>query len=487
MSSSPNKPAQDEGTDPISKEEIALGENNDLTAEFIRNVDASIAGADYEEARRLCDGLHPADMADLLEQLESERRIDLVHILGDDLEYDSLSELDEDVRDDIIEAMPNEQLATAISEMDTDDAAFMLEDMEEAEREEVFAEMPVQDQLALRAALDYDEKTAGRLMQREVFTAPSFWTVGQIIDRLRSKEDLPDTFYEVFVIDPAFKPIGSVPLSKFLRADREVLISDLVKTTDIRTVPVSMGQEDVAYLFEKYNLISVPVIDESERLVGMITVDDVVEIIHEESNEDMLALAGVGTEEGGLSASLFKTMKSRFTWLSVNLLTAIFASIVISFFGATLEQAVVLAVLMPIVASMGGNAGTQTLTVAVRNIATKDITSTNAMRIVGREATLALLNGTAFAVILGVFAGAWYAWFGIGTPAGADQGMKLGIVLGLAMIITMFCAGLAGILIPIGLNKAGSDPAVSSAVFVTTVTDVVGFFAFLGLAAVILI
>ncbi len=465
----------------------ALDENSSLTGEFIRNIDHLVDSGNHEEARRLVAELHPADVADLLEQLDGMSRVTLIGMLGKDLDADTLIELDEDVRDDVIQVMPNQQLATAIAEMETDDAAFVMEDMGAAAREEVFAGMPVPDQVTLRAVLDFEEDTAGRLMQREVFTAPSFWSVGQIIDRLRSNEELPETFYEVFVIDAAFRPVGSVPLSKFLRAPREALIKDLVIGENMRKVPVGMDQEEVAYLFEKYNLISVPVVDDSDRLVGMITVDDVVEIIQEENEEDMLALAGVVSEESGLSASLGKTLRSRFTWLFVNLLTAILASIVISLFGATLEQAVVLAILMPIVASMGGNAGTQTLTVAVRNIATKDITSANTMRVVGREASLAFLNGLAFAVLLGVLAGVWYAYVGIGSPAGTEQGLKLALVLGLAMIITMLSAGLAGILVPIGLHRAGSDPAVSSAVFVTTVTDVVGFFAFLGLAALILV
>jgi len=339
----------------------------------------------------------------------------------------------------------------------------------------------VTDRLALNQAFDFEDETAGRLMQREVFAAPAYWTVGQIIDRLRGSDDLPDRFYEVFVVDPAFKPIGAVPLSKLLRTQREATILSIM-TEDLTVIPVSMDQEEVAYKFEQYNLISAPVVDEAERLVGMITVDDVVEIVHAESQEDMLALGGVGSDTG-LTDTVVETVRSRFSWLAVNLATAIAASLVISIFDKAIEQVVALAVLMPIVASMGGNAGTQTLTVAVRSLATKDLSASNAARIIWRETIVGGLNGILFALIMGVLAGFWHA----STGASVDQAVRLSIVIGAAMIINLLAAGLAGILVPLGLQRAGADPAVASAVFVTTVTDIVGFFVFLGLAALVLL
>ena len=478
----PNPENDPQGDQP---EAVQVSEDNALRADFINLVAEAIDQGDDGEAIELCEGLHPADIADLLEQLDADRRAILVVMLGAEMDANTLAELDEDVRDSVIETMPTEQLAEAVAELDTDDAAHLIEDMEDEARAELLAEVPVAERLALEAALDYADDSAGRLMQRDVFAAPSYWTVGQIIDRLRSAEELPDAFYEVFVIDPAFKVLGSVHLSRFLRAPRDRVIGEMISDREIRRIPVNMDQEDVAYMFEKYNLISAPVVDSGDRLVGMITVDDVVEIVHEETHEDMLALAGVEADQGGLSGSLGSIVRSRFTWLAVNLLTAILASIVISFFGATIEQAVAIAVLMPIVASMGGNAGTQTLTVAVRNLATKDLTASNALRIVGRESMVAFINGIAFAILMGAAAGIWYGTIGGG--GSSEAGVTLALVLGAAMIINMLCAGLSGILIPLGLQRAGADPAVSSAVFVTTVTDVVGFFAFLGLAALFLV
>ena len=455
-----------------------------LNPDFVHQVDDAVEAADAGEVRRLAGDLHPADTADLIEQLEEGHRSAFVDFLGSDFEADTLVELDEAVRDAVIDAMPTGQLATAMADLETDEAAFVLEDLSDEDRAEVMAEMPLGDRLALEAAFDYPEDSAGRLMQRDVFAAPSFMDVGTIIDRLRSARDLPDEFFEVYVVDPANRVVGVVPLSKFVRAPRDTPITDLV-IEDHPLVRDTMDQEEVAYLFEKYDLISAPVVDEGQRLVGAITVDDVVEIVREEGEEDMLALAGVDTSDGGgLNQPVPQIARSRFTWLSVNLATAILASFVIGLFDATLQEAVALAILMPIVASMGGNAGTQTLAVAVRNLATRDLTGANAVRTVTRECIVSLINGVAFAVLLGVAAGVWYGLAGYGDQG---DGLVLGLVLAAAMIITMFCAALAGTLVPLGLQRAGADPAVSSAVFVTTVTDVVGFFAFLGLAAVFLV
>jgi magnesium transporter len=460
-----------------------LDERMSLNPDFVRSVNEAIDEERPDEVRELTTDLRAPDVADLIEHLPEGNRGRLVEMLGAAFEPEVLAELTEDVRDTVIEQMPTERLAEAIAELDTDEAAFVIQDMDAEDRAELFAEMPVADRLALEAALEYPEESAGRLMQREVFAAPSFSTVGQIIDRLRSGQSLPDLFYEVFVVDPSFKVIGSVSLSRFLKAPRDTKIADLIRGEVVR-VPVDMDQEEVAYLFEKYNLISAPVVDGGDRLVGMMTVDDIVEVVHTEADEDMLALGGVDPYENGLALPVPKIARSRFAWLAVNLFTAILASFVISFFDATIEQVVALAILMPIVASMGGNAGTQTLTVAVRNLATRDLTASNALRVVGRETAVSLINGVAFAVLLGVGAGLWYQLLGGG---GEGEGLILGAVLAAAMVITMLAAGLSGILIPIGLQRAGADPAVSSAVFVTTVTDIVGFFAFLGLAAFFLV
>ena len=459
-----------------------FSDDQTLSGDFVRSVSEAIAASDDKAAQELCAELHPADLADLFGLLDDDARSGLTTLLGDRLKPEVLAELDPDLTEEIVSAMEPEQVAEAVTELETDDAAFILEELNEEKRAEILAEVPVTDRLALHAAFDYEEDSAGRMMQRDVFAAPAYWTVGQIIDRLRGSDDMPNRFFEVFVIDPTFKPIGEVPLSALLKAQRDVVIEDIIPDREVRRIPVTMDQEEVAYLFEQYNLISSPVVDESERLVGMITVDDVVEIVHEETHEDMLALGGVEADTG-LSDTVLETVRSRFSWLAINLGTAILASLVIALYGAAIEKVVALAVLMPIVASMGGNAGTQTLTVAVRSIATKDLTASNAARIIYREALVGGLNGVVFALIMGSLSGFWYAV----TIGSAAAGFLLGFVVGVAMIINLLAAGLAGILIPLGLQRAGADPAVSSSVFVTTVTDIVGFFVFLSLAAFVLL
>ncbi|MFN3958758.1 MAG: magnesium transporter [Parvularculaceae bacterium] len=466
---------------PRAPEDAARAEDKTLAEQTVGALTAAIEASDLARINAIIDALHPADLADAIGLLHEEDRLALIDLLGGALPAEVLPELDANLTEEVVSAMRPEAVADAVAELDTDDAAFILEDLDEDKRAEILAKAPVVDRLALSQAFDFEEESAGRLMQREVFAAPAYWTVGQIIDRLRGSEDLPDRFYEVFVVDPAFKPIGAVPLSTLLKAKRETAISDIMNE-DLTVIPVSMDQEDVAYKFEQYNLISAPVVDEAERLVGMITVDDVVEIVHAESHEDMLALGGVGAE-AGLTDTVVETVRSRFSWLAVNLATAVLASLVISVFEKAIEQVVALAVLMPIVASMGGNAGTQTLTVAVRSLATKDLTAANAVRIIWRETIVGGLNGILFAVIMGALAGLWHA----STGASVDQAVRLAVVIGAAMIINLIAAGLAGILVPLGLQRAGADPAVSSSVFVTTVTDVVGFFVFLGLAALVLL
>lgn len=462
--------------------EAPLDERGSLTSEFVYSIRERIDDEDADEVKRLAADLKPADVADLIEQLSDDVARRFIRLIGTDLPSEALAELEDGAKDTVIDALSTEQLAEAVAELDTDEAAFVLEDMGEKDRAEVLAEMPIADRLALKAALEFDEETAGRIMQRDVFAAPGYWNVGQILDRLRSVERLPETFYDVYVVDPSYRILGLVPLSTFIKAKRDQVIEELVKADPI-IIDAAMDQEEVAYLFEKYNLISAPVVDDSQRLVGMITVDDVVEIVHEEADEDMLALAGIN-DDNSINVPIQRVARSRFVWLLVNLGTAILASFVIGLFDATIQQMVALAILMPIVASMGGNAGTQTMTVAVRNLSSRTLTAATAIRAVGKETAVSLINGAAFAVLMGIAAALWYALLA-GQPQ--DDAIALGLVLAASMIINMLCAGLAGILVPLGLERAGQDPAVSSAVFVTTVTDVVGFFAFLGLAAIFLV
>nr|WP_305888884.1 magnesium transporter [Parvularcula maris] len=466
----------------LDAEDAALDERGSLTSDFVYQVRERIGEDDADGVLDLVEDLKPADVADLIEQLGEEDTKSFIRLVGAELPAGALAELEDGARDTVIDALTTEQLAEAVTELDTDEAAFVLEDMTQEDRDEVLAEMPIADRLAVRAALEYGEETAGRIMQRDVFAAPGYWNVGQIIDRLRSAERLPETFYDVYVVDPTYKIIGLVPLSRFVKAKRDTKIENLIEDEPV-IIDAGMDQEEVAYLFEKYNLISAPVIDEGRRLVGMITVDDVVEIVHSEADEDMLALAGIN-DDNSINVPIRKVARSRFVWLLVNLGTAILASVVIGIFDGTIEQMVALAILMPIVASMGGNAGTQTMTVAVRNLSTRTLTAATAVRAVYKETAVSALNGVAFAVLMGAAAALWYLLL---AGQSAADAWALGGVLAAAMIINMLCAGLAGILIPLALDRAGQDPAVSSAVFVTTVTDIVGFSAFLGLAAVFLV
>lgn len=439
--------------------------------EFIQQVIKAVKEDDADEANALVEDLHAADVANLLEVMSSNLRVGFIGLLGERLDPDVLTEVEGAAQDDLYEHMPNEQIADAVTELETDDAVYVLEELADEDREEVLRSLAADDRVAIEESLSYPEDSAGRLMSRDFVALPEFWTVGQTIDFLRSEdEDIPDDFYDIFVVDPAHKPIGTVPLSRVMRTHRPVTIGEVMDKAP-HTVEVHEDQEDVAYQFSKYHLISAAVVDENDRLVGVVTVDDVVEVIGEEAQEDILALAGV-SEESGVNENFLEVTKDRFGWLFVNLGTAILASIVIGLFDATIAQMVALAVLMPIVASMGGNAGTQTMTVAVRAIAMKELSSTNALRVVNREVMAALANGVALALISG---GVAWAWFG---------DMLLGVIFCVAMVINIVVAGLSGVLIPMSLNKIGADPAIASSVFVTTITDVVGFFAFLGLAAV---
>ncbi len=440
-----------------------------LTPDFVRSVIDALDGGDVTTVRRKTAGLHAADLADLISLIRPDERRELVDVLGATLDPNVLSELEEGVRDEVLPLIKPEIIARAVEELESDDAVYLLEDLDEARQREILNQVQETDRAAVEYSLQYPENSAGRLMQRQIITVPPFWTVGQTIDYMRETEDLPVEFLHVFVVDPAFHPLGTVPTSRILRTKRPVRIGDIMDPDPI-VIPAEMDEEEVAYQFEQYHLYSAPVVDANNRLCGMITVDDVVGVIQETNEADILQLGGVN-EEAEVTDTVLTTTRRRFSWLFVNLLTAILASVVIAFFDATIEELVALAVLMPIVASMGGNAGTQTLTIAVRALATRELTPTNTFRVVGREVMVGLLNGVVFALLLGVVGGFWF------------QSVDLGFVLAAAMLINLLFAGLAGILIPISLDRMGIDPAVASTVFVTTVTDVVGFFVFLGLAA----
>ena len=433
-------------------------------------IDAVQAGA-VRRLRTLVAPLHPADQADLLERMPARTATSLVRFLGDHLDAETLTYLDENTREAIVEVMGAKALARQLHDLSTDDAIDIIEELEEGALADVLAALSAEDRVFVEEGLSFPEDSAGRLMQREIVTVPSFWTVGQTIDYLRGGKSTTDDFYLIFVVDPAHKPLGEVALSKLLCAQRPRRMSEIMEP-EFRSIPVDMDQEEVAVLFRRYGMVSAGVVDLGDRLVGMITIDDVIDVIDEEAEEDLMALAGVG--EASLRSSIRETLQGRTTWLLVNLLTAILASVVIGVFDATIEQLVALAVLMPIVASMGGNAGTQTVTVAVRAIALRQLDAVSTRNFVIREGLVALLNGLLFAVLAAAVS---FVWFG-------DP--EIATVMAVAMFANLLIAGLSGTLVPIGLLRAGVDPAVASSVFVTTITDVVGFFVFLGLAALYL-
>lgn len=419
------------------------------------------------------EDLHPADFADQLEELTSEERVELISRAPQLISGDLLAELEDEVVEDILPLLPAAQIAGALTLIDNDDATQIVEEMDDAQREDVMEALEPTERAALEASLAFDDETIGRLMQREFVAAPRFWSVGDTIDHMRTTgEELPDLFFNIYVIDADFKPLGYVPVSRLMRLPRNVMLERVLEDL-IVTIDQDLDQEEAAYYFEKYHLISAPVVDKDGRMVGMMTVDDILHIIQDENKEDILALAGVN--DAGLTDTAISTVKSRAPWLFVNLLTAVLASVVIAQFDYAISQIVALAVLMPIVASMGGNAGTQALTVAVRALTERDLTSRTAWRAVRREALAALMIGVIFAVVLALIA---FIWFG--SP-------ELAFVAFIAMIINHLFAGIAGVSVPLVLKHYGADPAVASSVFVTTVTDIIGFFAFLGFAATMLL
>ena len=439
-----------------------------LDSQRVLDVRAAVEHEDVTRLHMLLDPLHPADIADLLEQVSDGLRSRLLHMWKGGIVGDVLSELDESIREDIIDGLNATELADAVRDLDSDDVVDLLENLDEPQQEAILDALDDAERMVVEQSLSFPQDSAGRLMQREVVMAPEHWTVGQAIDYLRRHQDLPEQFYHIILIDPRMRPTGYLTLGKLLGATTAAPLQEIIEDS-FRTIPAEQPEKDVAYAFNHYHLISAPVVDADNRLVGVITIDDAMTVLDEEYEEDMMRLAGVG--EGSLSDHVIETLKGRFPWLAVNLCTAIVASMVISMFEATIAQFVALAVLMPIVASMGGNAGTQSLTVAVRAIATKNLTTSNVWRVIRREVLVGLLNGIIFAVVLGLVG---FFWFGSSI---------IGWVLALAMVLNMVIAGLAGTVVPVLLEKIGVDPALASGAFVTTVTDVVGFFAFLGLAA----
>ena len=439
--------------------------------DLVREVGAALSAGAPQAARQLAEDLRAPDLAELIELLPPDQRVDLIQAFGSDFDFEVFSELDETVRDQLSKALPNEFLARAVTELDTDDAAYIIEGLQESDKQEVLSRLDTSDRAALERNLEYPEETAGRLMQAHFVAVAPFWTVGQVIDYLREADDLPESFSEIFVVDPSFRVLGSVELSRLVRSKRDVRVEGLME--DRHVVLATEDQEEVARQFKRYDLFSVPVVDENQRLVGVVTVDDVVEVLDDEADEDMKKLGGVGDES--LADSVLETVKSRVPWLVVNLGTAVLASFVIQQFDATIQQMVALAVLMPIVASTGGNAGTQTMTVTVRALATSKLGAINAPRVITREALVGLVNGLVMSLIMALVV---FVWFG---------SSMLGAVIGAAIVVNLFAAALAGILIPLAFHRYDLDPAPASGVFVTMVTDCIGFFAFLGLATIWLV
>ena len=435
---------------------------------LVSKIMSSVDAGDKETVLNIIKKLPPSDVADIINLLKSSERKTFINLIKEGFNPETLSVLEDVVREEIIKYLGYNFVANLLPELETDDAVHIIEDLKEGEKDLILQNIPQSDREELQLALNYPEDSAGRLMSLDFVSSPPHWNVGEAIDFFRESSDLPGEFYEIYLIDPFFKPVATLSLSSILKSNREDKLEDL-KSNHFVTISAEMDKEMVAHEFERFDLVSAPVIDENGRLIGVITADDIVDVIQDEAGEDIKFLGGVGDEN--ITDNVLRVSRGRFSWLFINLLTAILASIVISIFDGTIEEMVALAILMPIVASMGGNAGTQTLTIAVRSLSTRDLVPLNYKRIINKEILVSFYNGVSFAIIIG-FLGAF--WF---------NDIPLGIVLAVAMIVNMLIAGLSGILIPLGLNKVGIDPAVASTVFLTTITDVVGFFSFLGLAA----
>jgi magnesium transporter len=453
-------------------EDLALDEDYALTAQF---VDMVIDAADRGDGARIAElvsALRPEDVADLMGFLTEDYRAEIVPHIPPEALADILAELDDNIREEVLEIVPPATLAKALEDLDSDDAADVVDDLDEKKRESVLAALPAQERTAIEASLAYEDETAGRLMQREVALAPQFWTVGQAIDHLRTAGDaLPELFFDLYVVDPAMRPVGAAPVSRIVRAPRETPLTDVMEP--VTEIPVDMDQEEVAYIFDKYHLISAPVVEPGGRLVGQITVDDVVGVIAEEGEEDMLALANVS--DAGRDASVAGIVRSRIPWLLINLVTETVAVSAIAIFQDEVAKVVALAVLMPIISSIGGNAGTQTLAVAVRALAQRELNAANAPRIILREVIAGAFNGVGLALAMGAAVVAYY------------HDVKLALTAGLALLVDLFVAAMGGIFAPLILERFGRDPAVSSSIIVTFLTDLMGFFSVLAIAAVILL
>ncbi len=461
-----NKNSADEGW---LDDDLVFG----LSDRFINSVVTALNNSDRDKVLEELRDLSEADTAELISKIHDDDRRILLKEFSEKLDPYVFSELSSELQKIVLEELPPKQVASIISELDSDDAVYMIQNLDEDFQHEIIHHLSAKTRLTLQEGLNFPEHSAGRLMQREFVAVPQFWTVGKTIDYLRAASDeLPDDFLDLFVIDPGYHIVGEIPLNRLIRAKRSEKIESL-KLEDTHPIPSGMDQEEVAQLFRRENLTSAPVVDEESRLIGVITVDDIVDVINDEAQEDILKLGGIA--ENDLYRAVFSTSFARSKWLFVNLITAFLAASVVSMFGATIEKVVALAALMPIVAGMGGNAGTQALAVAVRAIATRELSGTNAARTILKESLVGLINGFVFAVFVGLIAALWF------------HSSVLGVVIGMALVINLLCAGLFGAGIPIFLNKIGQDPAISSSIFLTTVTDVVGFFVFLGLASIFLV
>ena len=451
--------------------EISKNQKIIFNNEFIDKIIVNIEAANNLEIKSSLKDLHAADIAELLEFLSTNQRTYLLNQLDSEDYTDVLAELDDSIIDQTVNLLQHEKVAKSISDMETDDAVGLIESLEPDTQKKILDKVSAEDREIFNESLNYPEDTAGRRMQKEIVSMPSFWTVGQAIDYLRDEEELPEDFFELFIVDPSNKPLGSVSVSKVLRSNRKIRLNDITIESPI-FIPADMDQEEAALTFEKYSLVSAGVVDKNGRLIGRLTADDIMWVLQEEAEEDILRMGGVIETE--MNQGIIKSTRKRFIWLFLNLLTAILASIVISFFDASIEKMVALAVLMPIVASMGGNAGTQTLTLTVRALATKDLVQNNRRKIFSKEISISILNSIIFAIITAVAAQLWF------------QDFYLSIIVGSAMVVNILSAGFFGFLIPYGLNYFRVDPAIASSVFVTTITDVVGFLSFLGLASIFL-
>lgn len=439
----------------------------------IRDVVDAVRAQDSDTVQCILDEMDHADLADTIAKITDEDRDELIQNYNEFLEPQTFSEMDQELSKQCLSQMEANDVASILSGLESDDALNLIENLDDDFRQDIIGKLSAKTRLALEEGLSFPEDSAGRLMRREVVAVPESWSVGKTIDYLRdSADDLPEDFFDIFVITPSYKITGEIPLSRLIRAQRSTKLAD-INLDEPTTIPATMDQEEVAYIFRRDDKLSAPVVDENSRLLGVITIDDVVDVIDEEAQEDILRMAGV--DQGDLYRAVLSTTSTRFRWLFVNLITAILASVVISFFDATIEQIVALAILMPIVASMGGNAGTQALTVAVRALSTREISSSNTWRVIWKETLVGTINGALFAIIIAVLAALWF------------QSALLGLVIALAMVINLIVAGTFGAGIPIFLSRIGSDPAISSTVLLTTITDIVGFLAFLGLASLFLL